>query len=115
VASEVAAEVKCFLQWQIGEVLIPECNYLSLSNEKSKLILSRGSQFAELDSRDLGADGGGELLDFAAFGKEIFESWVCIFAMLSVGERFQGRVFLAMVPGWEVLRVLGEYQQVLWL
>lgn len=87
VTSEIPAEVKGFLQWQIGKILIPKCNYFSLGNEESKLVLAGCIELAELHSRDFGADGGGELFDFAAFGEEILESWVCAFPVLGVCKR----------------------------
>jgi hypothetical protein len=106
VTPKIPAKVKGFLQWQIGKILIPKRHYFSLSNEESKLILAGCAELAQLHSSDLGTDAGGEFLDFTAFGEEIFESRVCAFAVLGVRERFQGRIFLAMVPGWEVLRIL---------
>jgi hypothetical protein len=46
-------------------------------------------------------------LDLATLWEKIFESWVGILAVLDVIEWFQWSVFLPMVPGWQIMRILG--------
>ena len=46
-------------------------------------------------------------MDLAAFWQEIFESGVCIFAVFDVVELLQRRIFLSVIPGRQILRVLG--------
>jgi hypothetical protein len=107
VASKIPAEVERFLERQIGEILVAECYYFPLSDEESELVFAGGVELVELHSRDFGADAWGELFDFAVIGEEVLEGWVGVFAVLGVGEGLQGRVLLAVVPGWEVFWVLG--------
>jgi hypothetical protein len=70
------------------------------------LVSSCPGELAQLDAGHLGTDAWRELLDLAAFREEIFESGVCVFAMLDVVEWLQRRVLLSVVPGWQILRVL---------
>ena len=70
------------------------------------MVSSCPGELAQLDAGHLGTDAWCELLDLAAFREEIFESEVCIFAMLDVVEWLQRRVLLSVVPGWQILRVL---------
>jgi hypothetical protein len=50
------------------------------------LVSPRWGELAQLDAGHLGTDAWRELLDFAAFREEIFETGVCIFAIFDVVE-----------------------------
>jgi hypothetical protein len=69
VSSEIATKVEGLLDRQVCEVLISKGDNLALSNEESKLVLSGGSEFAQLNAGDFGSDGGCELLDSRPFRK----------------------------------------------
>ncbi len=77
-----------------------------MSDEKSELSLAGIRELAELDTSDLRPDAWGKLLDLTAFRKEILEGRISAKTVFEVGEWFPGRVFLAVVPRWEVCRIL---------
>src|SRR5437016_3635120 len=106
VAAEVGPEFKSVFGRDICKVLATEGYDFALGYEESELVSSCGGELTQLDAGYLRADAWGELLDLAAFWEEVFESGVCVSAMLDVVEWFQARVFLSVIPGWQVLWVL---------
>lgn len=52
---------------------------------------------------DFGARCWSQFLDLGAGGEEVGEGGVCVKAVLGVGEGFERRVFLGVVPDWEVI------------
>jgi hypothetical protein len=86
VTAEIRAEIKCFLERQICEILVPEGYHFALGDEESELVFSCLGEFAELDPCYFGADAWGEFLDFAALRKKVFEGRVGAFAVLHVVE-----------------------------
>lgn len=50
--AEVSSEIKCFLDRQVSEVLVSECDHFALGNEQGELILAGRGQLAELDTSD---------------------------------------------------------------
>jgi len=97
-ATKMGAKLKLLLGWDIGEILITESYNLTLSDKKGELISSCGGQLAQLNTGDLGSNAWGELLNLATFWEEIFESGVCVFAVLDIVEQLQRGVLLSVVP-----------------
>lgn len=67
VSAKVASKVESLLDGQVCKVLISKGHDLALGDEESELILSGGSEFAQLNAGDFGSDGGCELLDTRPF------------------------------------------------
>ena len=95
--SVVLGDIKGFLDWEIGEVLITEGNDLLLGDEKGELVLTSFAKFAELDALHFGTDDGSEVLDLGVVGEEVGKAWVGVFAVLNGLEVLVGRV-LDIVP-----------------
>ncbi len=104
--TKISTEVKGLLNRDIGKVLVAECDHFALGDEKSELGLAGIGELAELDTSDLRPDAWGKLLDLAPFRKEILEGRISANTVLNVVEWLPGRVFLAVVPCWEICRVL---------
>lgn len=111
VTAKVAAELEGVGDGEVCEVLVTESNDLALSHKQGELVLASIREGAELDTSDLGTNAGGQLLDLGALLQEIGEGWVSIETMLDVLEGFPRRVFLAVVPGREIMRVLRNGSQ----
>jgi hypothetical protein len=46
------------------------------------------------------------VLDLCPLNKKVLEAWVCVFAVLDMSEGFQRWILLAMIPDWEIVRIL---------
>jgi len=108
VTAEIPSEIKGFLEWKVGEILVAESDDFALSHEECQLIFSGLSELAELHACHFGPDARGELLDLAAFWEEVLESGIGTFAVVYVLKLLPWGIFLAVIPGWKVLRVLGS-------
>ena len=66
--SEVAAEVKSFVNWQVCEVLSSESDHFALRDEESQLIFPSGCKATKLNPTNNSAYGGRQivLLDVGA-------------------------------------------------
>jgi hypothetical protein len=109
VAAKIPTKVESLLNRKVRKILISERNHFALGHKQCKLVLSCIAELAELDTSNFGASAWGELLDLGARFQQIWESRICVQAMLDVNELFKRRVFFPMVPYWKVMRVLESY------
>lgn len=108
--AKVASEIEGFLDRQIRKVLISKGNDLSLGDKESELVLSGGSEFAQLDTCDFGADGWSELLNLRALHQQVFEGGIGILPVFNMSEGFKRRVFLVIIPSREVVWILCNFR-----
>lgn len=104
--AKIASQIESFLKRKICQVLVAECNDFALCDQKGQLVFSSIGELAELDTMDFRTDCWCEFFDFATFWKEVFECWICSFAVFNMIELLKSRVFLTMVPSGKVCRVL---------
>jgi hypothetical protein len=104
--AKVASKIEGLLDRQVGEVLVSEGNDLSLGDKESQLVLPGGSEFAQLDTCNFGADGWSELLDLRALHQQVFEGGIGILPVFNISEGFERRVFLVMIPSRQVVWIL---------
>ena len=93
-AAEVSAELERVGDGEVCEVLVAEGHNLTLCDIPGKLVLSGIREAAELDARDLCADGGSEVIHFDALGKELGIGCVGILSVVVMGEGLERRVLL---------------------
>lgn len=106
VSPEVTAIGQSIGDGQVGKVLVPEGHDLALSYEAGELVLACVGKGRELDTLDLGADGGRQVRPCGLRREKVGKCRVGIFAMLVVLEGLERRVEFVMVPDGEVMRVL---------
>jgi hypothetical protein len=106
VSPKIASKIESFLNRQVCKILISKCNDFTLSNEEGKLVLSGGSELAQLNTCDFGSDSRRELLNLRPFQKKIFEGWVGVFAMIDVCEWLERGVLLAIIPDRQIMWIL---------
>jgi hypothetical protein len=86
VTTEVASNVKSFLNGQVREVLVPECYDLLLGDEESEFVFASVGKLAELNAVDFRSDVRGEISDLGVL-QEVGEGWIGVLAALGVLER----------------------------
>jgi hypothetical protein len=106
VSPKIASEIESLLDGQVCEVLISKCNNFTLSNKKSKLVLSGSSKLAQLNTGHFGSDSWREPFDLRPFWEKIFERGIGIVAMVDVYEWLKRRIFLAIIPDGQIVWVL---------
>ena len=85
--TEVRAEFNERGYWQVLEVLGAENYDLPLSYEEGELVFGSRREVAQLDAGDFRACKGCQMLDVSARG-EIRQSWISVFGMFVMLERF---------------------------
>jgi hypothetical protein len=85
-ATKVGAEIKSFLDREVGKVLASECNDFTLCDEPCEFVLAGLVQRGELDAANFGADGWCQVCYLSLGGKQVIEGCVCILAMFDMFE-----------------------------
>jgi hypothetical protein len=111
VSSKVCTEVKSLLNGKIREVLVSECNNLTLCNEKRKLVFTGVTKLAQLYAGNFRPSRGSQMLELRPFNKQVLEARVGVFATLGMGKWFPWWVLLTMIPYWQIVWVLQEVSQ----
>lgn len=106
--AKVRAILERLLDREVGKVLVAEGDDLALGHEPRELVLAGAAEGRELDATDFGADGRSQVCQGDAVGEQVREGRVRVLAGLAVLEGLEGRECCGAVPGWEVVRVLGE-------
>lgn len=70
--SKVPAKLESLCNRQIGKILVSEGDHLTFSNKSSKLVLSCVAQLAELHACYFCANGGGEVVCYNPWSKELW-------------------------------------------
>jgi hypothetical protein len=103
--AKITTIIKCFIDGQISEVLVPECHDLSFGYKSSKLIFACRTQFGQLDTSHFGTDRWSKVIRSDILCEEFGITWVCIKSGVMVLKRLKWRIFL-IAPSGEIVSVL---------
>jgi hypothetical protein len=87
--SEVSTKGNSLINREIGEILVAKDKDLTLGSKKRKLVFCFVRKRGELDSGDLSASCGRELLSSHSWVEEIFQGRIGVFAGVMVCEGLQ--------------------------
>lgn len=106
IPAKVTTELQSLLNRQVGKVLVTESHYLALGDKSGELVLSSIAERAELDSLDLCANRGSQVVHAHAIGEQVGIGRISVQPVLNVLKWLEGTVSLLRVPGWKIVRVL---------